>query len=191
MSEYQAKKIDAEVKSITVTLARPEEKKGHMPVGLEGLTGFWKEALQEALDRMAVFKDDSKNKVSIQVKILALNPPTVGLAMTTKSIARYEIIDRATGSIIHTQEITSTAVVPMNYAFMGAVRAHESVNRSVQDNIKQFLQALETIDISVTAPKQTRSALCSIVTDSLIKPAIEQNNTNQQDIKYPPAMEPC
>lgn len=85
-----------------------------MPVGLEGLTGFWKEALQEALDRMAVFKDDSKNKVSIQVKILALNPPTVGLAMTTKSIARYEIIDRATGSIIHTQEITSTAVVPMN-----------------------------------------------------------------------------
>ena len=141
------KKVDAEVRSVTVTLARPDEKKGDMPLGIEEITKFWKESLQEALDRMAIFKDDSKNKVSIQVKILAFDLPSFGLEWTSKSIARYEIIDRATGSIIYTQEIASTGVVPVSHAFMGAVRSRESVNRAAQNNIKQFLQAIETIDI--------------------------------------------
>ncbi len=143
-----SKKIDAEVKGITVTLARPEEKKGDMPMGVEGITNFWKESLQEALDRMAVFKDDSKNKVSIQVKILAFNIPAFGLEMTSKSIARYEIIDRATGGIIYTQEITATGVVPVGHAFVGMVRARESINRAAQNNIKQFLQAVESVDVN-------------------------------------------
>ncbi len=142
-----SKKVDAEVKAITVTLARPDEKKGDMPVGVEGITNFWKESLQEALDRMAIFKDESKNKVSIQVKILAFDIPAFGMEMTSKSIARYEIIDRATGGIIYTQEIASTGVVPMSHAFVGMVRARESINRAAQNNIKQFLQAVETVDV--------------------------------------------
>ena len=117
-----------------------------MPVGIEGVTNFWKEALQESLDRMAIFKDESKNKVSIQVKILAFDIPSFGLEMTTTSIARYEIIDRATGGIIYTQEIASSGVVPVSHAFVGVVRARESINRAAQNNIKQFLQAVETVD---------------------------------------------
>ena len=34
----------------------------------------------------------------------------------------------------------------MGYAFMGIVRARESVNRAVQNNITMFLQALETVN---------------------------------------------
>ena len=140
-------KIDAEVKAITVTLARPDEKKGDMPMGIESVTNFWKEALQESLDRMAVFKDNAPNKVSIQVKILAFDIPAFGAEMTSKAIARYEIIDRATGGIIYTQEIASTGVVPMSHAFVGVVRARESINRAAQNNIKLFLQAVETVDV--------------------------------------------
>lgn len=143
-----SKKIDAEVKSITVTLARPDQAKGDMPMGLESITGFWKESLQEALDRMTVFKDEAKNKVSIQVKVLAFNIPAGGASMTSSSIARYEIIDRATGSIVYTQDISSVGVVPFDHAFMGITRARESVNRAAQNNIKLFLQALETVDIT-------------------------------------------
>jgi len=143
-----SKKIDAEVKAITVTLARPDEAKGDMPMGIEGITGFWKESLQEALDRMAIFKDEAKNKVSIQVKVLAFNLPSFGAGMTSKSIARYEIIDRATGSIVYTQDIASEGVVPFDHAFMGVTRARESVNRAAQNNIKLFLQALETVDVT-------------------------------------------
>ncbi len=145
---FSTKKVNAEVKSITVTLARPDEKKGDMPMGIEGITNFWKESLQESLDRMAIFKDESKNKVSIQVKILAFDIPSFGLEMSSKSIARYEIIDRNTGGIVYTQEFSAEGVVPATHSFMGVTRARESINRAAQNNIKQFLQAIETVDIS-------------------------------------------
>ena len=141
-------KIDAEVKTITVTLARPDEAKGNIPMGLETLTNLWKESLQEAIDRMAIFKDDASKKISIQVHVLAFDIPVAGLSMDTKSIARYEIIDRSNGSIIYTQDITAEGIVPFDYAFVGMVRGRESINRSVQNNIKQFLQALETVDVN-------------------------------------------
>ena len=141
-------KIDAEVKAVTVTLARPEEAKGAMPMGIESITNFWKESLQEAIDRMAIFKDDSSNKVSLQVKILAFDIPSAGASMTTKSIARYEILNRANGAIIYTQDISAEGVVPWDHSFMGVTRARESINRAAQNNIKLFLQGLETVDVN-------------------------------------------
>ncbi|AOH37362.2 hypothetical protein BGP89_02865 [Luteimonas sp. JM171] len=68
--------------------------------------------------------------------------------MTTRTTARYEIIDREDGSIIFTQDVQAAGEVPMGYAFAGVIRARESINRSVQNNIAQFLQSLETVDAS-------------------------------------------
>ena len=62
--------------------------------------------------------------------------------------ARYELIDRATGGIVYTQDVSASGEVPFNYAFAGVVRARESISRSAQNNIAQFLQALETVDVS-------------------------------------------
>ncbi|MEW0006874.1 UDP-N-acetylglucosamine acyltransferase [Escherichia coli] len=142
------KKIDAEIKSLTVSLARPDEQKGDITAGMEAITPIWRESLQEALDRMTIFRDSSPNTVSLNVKVLALDVPAFGVSMTTKAIARYEIINRANGDIIYTQDIESTGTVPASYAFYGIVRARESVNRAVQNNIRQFLQALESVDLS-------------------------------------------
>ncbi len=82
------------------------------------------------------------------MKILKLNIPGGGFSMTTETAARYEITDRKNGDIIYTQDISSEGVVPMDYAFLGLTRQRESINRAVQNNITQFLQALETIDTS-------------------------------------------
>lgn len=142
------KKVDAELKSMTVTLGRPDEAKGDLPMGVEATTALWQTALQEAIDRMAIFKDDASRKVNIQVKVLAINIPSFGASFTTSTIARYEIIDRANGSIIYTQEISADGVVPATHAFVGVVRARESINRSVQNNISQFLQALGSVDVN-------------------------------------------
>ncbi|MBV6271731.1 lipoprotein [Alcaligenaceae bacterium CGII-47] len=141
-------KVDAELKSLTVSLASPEERKGNLPAGSEVAAPLWRDALQDALNRMAIFQDDAKTKVNLTVKILALNMPSFGAGMTTTSIARYEIINRANGDVIYTQDVTANGIVPFDYAFMGVVRARESLNRSVQENIAQFLQALETVDIT-------------------------------------------
>ncbi|RMH94518.1 UDP-N-acetylglucosamine acyltransferase [Lysobacter pythonis] len=142
-------KIDAEMRSLTVTLARPDEAKGKIPAPAQHeVPQMWQTALTEAINRMAIFKDDAPRKLSLSVKILALDIPNFGASMTTKTIARYELIDRATGGIIYTQDIEAEGTVPFDYAFVGVIRARESINRSAQNNIAKFLQALETVDVS-------------------------------------------
>jgi hypothetical protein len=143
------KKIDAELKSMTVTIARPEEKTGDLPAGMEQVVPqLWQTALTEALNKMAVFQDDASRKVNLSVKILKLEIPSFAAGMTTKTAARYEIMDRKSGDLIYAQDIPSVGEVPWDYAFEGVTRMRESVNRAVQNNITQFLQALETVDAS-------------------------------------------
>ena len=151
-------KLDAELKSLTVTVARPDEATGQIrvaaAVGSHGKAypislylGLWRTALEEAFNRMAIFKDGSPKKISLAVKILKFDTPEFGGEMTTHASARYEIIDRSNGSIIFTTDVSTSGVVPFDHAFVGAVRAVESMNRSVQNNIIQFLQVLETVEM--------------------------------------------
>ena len=142
------RKIEAEVKSITVTMGRPDEVTGEMARGVEGVAPMWQTALIEALNRNVIFRDEASKKVSLSVKVLKFEIPTFGGEMVTHTTARYEIIDRNNGDIIFTQDISAAGVVPFDYAFVGVVRARESINRSVQNNIATFLQALPTLDIT-------------------------------------------
>lgn len=134
--------LDADLRAITVTAGRPDEATGPLPID-QGTLGVWKEALQEALTRMAIFNDDSRRRVSLQVKILKVDIPAFGVAFTTDVDARYELVDRATGSIILSQHISSSGTTPADFAFVGVIRARESVNRAAQNNIALFLQSLE------------------------------------------------
>jgi len=143
------KKIDAEMKSMTVTIARPDEKTGDLPVGMEQMVPqIWQTSLTESLNKMGIFQDDSAKKVNVSVKILKLDVPGAGFSMTTSTAARYEIMDRKSGDLIFSQDIASSGTTPVDYAFMGVARARESINRAVQNNITQFLQALETVDVN-------------------------------------------
>ena len=156
------KKIDAEMKSLTVTVARPDEKTGDLDLNMvsmdfngQGASAgdlatpqLWQAALTDALNRMAIFNDDSAKKVNLSVKILKLDVPLAGASFTTETTARYEIMDRKNGDLIFSQEISSSGTTPMDYAFMGIARMRESINRAVQNNITQFLQALESVDVN-------------------------------------------
>jgi predicted negative regulator of RcsB-dependent stress response len=137
-------KLDAELKSLTVSIASPDEDAGEIDPGIGIHTGSWKTALEEAFNKMAIFKDDSPRKVTLAVKILKFDTPSFGAGMTTHTSARYEIIDRSDGSIIFTTDISTSGVVPFDYAFNGLVRIHESINRSVQNNIIEFVQHFQT-----------------------------------------------
>lgn len=145
--------LDAEVKSITVQIARPDEQTGDIDWsfvdndGGSSITSTWHTALQEALDRTLIFRDEGSKKVSIAVKVLMLDAPNVGFSMTTDAAARYEVIDRSNGDIIYTKDITSAGTTPADYDFLGIVRALESINRAVQNNITLFLQEAENIDM--------------------------------------------
>ena len=145
-------RLDAEVRSITVTYGRPDEQIGQIDFFVFGegsnVSIAWKTALEEALNRMLLFTDGGSKTVSISVKILKLYVPIFGISPTAKSVARYEIIDRANGDIIFSQDVSSSGTTPLTYAWDQAVLVRESVNRAVQNNIALFLQAAETIDLA-------------------------------------------
>ena len=165
-------KLNAEVKSMTVTLARPDERTGELPAGAVVVPPLWKTALEEALDHMVIFRDDSARKVSISVKVLKMDIPTAGVSFTTTAAARYEIIDRNNGDVIFTQDVETTGTTPGDYAFLGLARQRESINRAVQNNISRFLQALETVDLSKPMfPANAQHQVPSPAPTSAVKPA--------------------
>jgi len=141
------KKIDAEVKSLTVTVAPTSEATGTQNINTAIVTPLWTSAMNEALNKMAIFQDDAPMKLNLSVKILSFDPPGAGFSMTTKTTARYEIADRKNGDIIYTQDFSSAHTTPADFAFNARIRINDSINHAVQDNITQFLQALESVDI--------------------------------------------
>ena len=136
-------KLDAELKSLTVTVARPDEATGIVSPGAAVYTVLWKNALEDAFNRMVIFKDDSPRKVSLVVKILEFSN-AVNIHYTT---ARYEIIDRSDGSIIFTTDVRKIGEGPLVLSLDEYYMIADSINRSVQNNIIQFLQVLETVEM--------------------------------------------
>ena len=127
-----------------MTVARLDEQTGDIPfgVGTENIPQLWQTALIEALNTMTIFQDDASKKVNISVKIKNLSHPNI---RTYNCSARYEIIDRKTGDIIFTQDISS---IGEDDTFQANIRIVNAVNRSIQNNISLFLQALETVDVN-------------------------------------------
>jgi hypothetical protein len=137
------RKIDADIRSTTVSFSNPNEKTGDLSGGWEEIAPLWQSALIEALNKKAIFQDDASKKANVVVKILKIDLPTAGASITVDITARYELLDRKTGEIIFTQDISSKGTTPFGYSLSAINRSRESINRAVQDNIKQFLIALE------------------------------------------------
>ena len=139
-------KIPAEVRSITVSVGHPNEAVGVIPMETQLVTPFWRTALEEALDKTAIFQDDAEHKVSINVTILKIDAPAMGFTMVTDVAARYEIRSRRNGNLLYRRDINSEGVVPLDYAFVGYIRAKESINRAVQKNIAEFINEIKQND---------------------------------------------
>lgn len=135
-----------ELKSLTVGFA-PKAQQSKVEANAT-IPPLWKESLTDAMNRSLIFKDDMPTKVNLSVRITEFDIPAAGVAMTTKVSAIYEIVDRGTGDLLFTQKISSEGVVPFDYAFMGVVRAVESWNRAVRNNIADFINVLSDSDLS-------------------------------------------
>jgi hypothetical protein len=137
---------DAQLMSLTVGFApQAQQKKVEADATIPPV---WKEALQDALNRSLIFRDDAATKVNLSVRITTFDTPAVGASMTTRVAAIYEVVDRENGDLLFAEEIISEGVVPFDYALVGSVRAVESWNRAVRNNIADFIAALEQADTS-------------------------------------------
>jgi len=141
-----SRKVDADLRSITVSVAQDNEKKGDIDFNLDyskTVPDLWKAGLEDSLNRSLAFSDSSGRKVNLRVKILSFDMPAMGITMRTNTIAAYEIQNRETGKIVFSREISTEGVVPGNYSFTGAIRAMESANRAVQNNVTEFMRILQ------------------------------------------------
>lgn len=140
-----SKRHNAALVSTNVTVASKDEATGKLnTAGAEAdVASLWKSTLDDALVRMAMFRDDSPNKLSLIFKILELD--LKGLGSETVTTARYELVDRNTG-----QTIFSTDVNTNGHAsdYVGVNRSRKSANRSVQANIEEFLRKIEAANLS-------------------------------------------
>lgn len=146
-------KINYELHSSSVVWGSPKELKGKVPtVWATDIQQEWKNSLENAINRAAIFNDDSDRKTGLSVKILQFDAPGMGATMTTYTTARYELIDRKNGTVIFTKDIPTKGVVPAGYAFYGLTRALESINRAVQSNVAEFILQLQS-------PENTNSVM--------------------------------
>jgi hypothetical protein len=146
--------LNAELKDINITYQQQEEDRPTIRIqescfSEEELTTYidlaWAVALKDAFKRANLFDKSSAKKIDLHVNILEVQIPFIGTDATTSVSANYKIIDRATDKAIYDETLTTEATVPFSYAFIGAVRANESLNRSVQKNILTFINHLKAI----------------------------------------------
>ena len=104
---------------------------------------IWKASLEDAIHRSLVFSDGVKTKIHISVRIYEFDTASPGASMTSTSGAVYEIVDRESGKVLFKENIRASGTVPFNYAFSGLIRIQESINRTVKNNILNFLYKLE------------------------------------------------
>ncbi|WP_256344830.1 UDP-N-acetylglucosamine acyltransferase [Pseudomonas gingeri] len=136
-------KLDADLRAVSVSYAAPNEQTGEVPSNGEAIPELWERAVVEAINKSSMFDDESTKKVNLFVKIQELDPPMGGATMVTDTSAKYLLVNRKTGETLLEETITNKGVVSPGYAFSGAVRAKESINRAVQNNIQEFLKRLD------------------------------------------------
>ena len=141
-------RMDAELKSLTVGFV-PATQQGINDCLNPAVPGIFKEAIQDALNRSLIFKDDAAIKVNVSAKIVTCDLPAAGIAMRTSLATRYEITNRSTGDIIFNKVISSQAVVEFGFSAIGLVRMQESTNRAFRNNIGLLLLELEDMSFSL------------------------------------------
>ena len=137
---------DVELKSLTVVFLNPDDQE--QVEARASVSPFWKEALQDAINRSLIFKDDVPTKVNVSVRITEFDLPDAGTDMKTTVSAIYEIVDRGTGNLLFTRKISTVGFVPFDYDFQGLVRSLESVNRAVRNNIADFIELIGNSDLT-------------------------------------------
>ncbi|KGQ40650.1 hypothetical protein [Gallibacterium anatis] len=145
-----SQKINAEIKAITISNATKADQKGDIQTGIAGnqyeqsFKMTFKDALEEALSRVAIFRDDAPTKLTLVARVLKFDSPGMNTESKTYMITKYDFIDRNTGKTIYSTEINSLGSVPLSYAFLGTIRITEGRNRAVRENINHLITELKS-----------------------------------------------
>ena len=107
----------------------------------------YKEALRLSLANHAMLAEDD-GRFAVTAELLEVNQPFVGFDMTVTSVARYRLVDIASGETVFEETVTTPFTADFSSAFYGAERLRLANEGAIRENIRGFILLL--IDQSET-----------------------------------------
>ena len=147
--------IDAELEFINVIVnpVNSPTKTFYITYDNEFLKYFapkWKKAIADSIGKLSLFKSSSPNKLVLSVTILnSEHPAMIFLSDKAITMARYQIMDRATNHVIFSKDITSTGVDgwPVSLDQWGGPVAFDN---SIRMNIREFCASLSAENLCIS-----------------------------------------
>jgi hypothetical protein len=104
----------------------------------------FREALTSSLSNAGLLSPQNSCKYFVDVNLLGVSQPTVGVSMTVKSYANYKVYD-GPGNPILLATISASYTAGAFDAFAGYVRIKHATEGSIRESISQFLDKLRTV----------------------------------------------
>lgn len=105
------------------------------------------DAVKNSLINEGLYADNGRYKLNI--KIVGLNQPDVGLDFDVGMFTNYILIDGLTNKEVLNKNIASSFTATANDAFMGPERLRLATEGSGKENIKKLLEELSKLKIDV------------------------------------------
>ena len=151
--EYSQDHLNAELRTISVSF--PSDEKGKIRIWAAQTnvqTGSasadmrvnFKDALEEAINRSGIFKDDAETKINIYAQLTDLDIPGMGISFPTTTAVLYKIQRRSDGKFLYEKEIKAIGESAIN-DFAGVNRSLSAENVSYQNNISAFIEDLKRL----------------------------------------------
>lgn len=135
-----SKTVDYKVVNINVSIA-DENSRGDIDAIPDILVTNLKSELDRTIIESNVFNISSDNDVNVKVIINEVDSPLISNNFPTKMKAQYILLKD--NNELFNETIESLAETEFSYSFLGGTRQMESVNRTVRQNIINFLKTVE------------------------------------------------
>lgn len=136
--------LDMQVKTISVIIADPSAQSGKVMLDAT-FPPVWRDAIQTSLDQAGLFNDDGSRNVTIFTKIKRFEFNPTGFSNTVDVDAVYTVVDRKTGETLFEKQVVTTASNSASKTFNASVRVINLWNQATQENISQFVEALDAM----------------------------------------------
>jgi hypothetical protein len=134
-------RINADLASLDVEPASRDRAVDPLPPSLLPLLPPWRDALQDALSRTALFTPGAPRRMFLKVKVLQFAVSGGALNL----FARYQLFDNPAGDPIFSTDVMTNIPIASGEDAASALRDQRLARRAIQANIVQFLDRLETL----------------------------------------------
>ena len=98
-------------------------------------------ALGRSLQASAMLAlDDPAPRYLVSAQLLELRQPWFFIDPTVTSRVAYRVVDRASGMIVHEDEVTSASTVKIESEILGPERLRQASEGAIRENIRLFLE---------------------------------------------------